>query len=144
MTTDVYDNVEKMKKFKSSFFKWKDYPGNDVRIDGVLSVTYPITNKFGTENVMEVKYSVQATHPITGEVIAKEMTFQNGSNSFVNEMLAYRIGRGDSFRIQRTGSGTTTKYVVSEVKDAKGDTVERDSRTPPAPASNVTPNADEE
>lgn len=112
-----YDALEKMEKFNAKYLTLKD--GESAEIPKVVEVKYPVINKFGN-TCMQLVFEVEATHPITGELVQKELSFTNGSRSFTGRMAEYNVQKGYSFVLSRKGSGTKTEYFLDNVKDADG------------------------
>lgn len=106
---DILNSFIEKKKAESTFLSLED--GESVVIKKLKDIRLVTKVGFGGEekDVLRLKCEVETTEG------SRDKDFDNGTQSFAQELQDKGVGVGSGFILTRTGQQTKTRYTVSEV-----------------------------
>ena len=106
---DVLDDFIAKKKADSTFVSLED--GDSIVVKRLVSIKAGVKAGFDgkPKDVLDFTMEVETSEGI------REKLFQNGTQSFAEEIQKKGVKIGDGFTLTRTGEGPKTRYNISAV-----------------------------
>jgi hypothetical protein len=114
--SDILDDFISKKKADSTFVSLED--GDSIVVKKLLSIKAGVKSGFDgkPKDVLDFQMEVETSEGV------REKLFQNGTQSFAEEIQKKGVKIGDGFTLTRTGEGPKTRYTISAVVSASAAT----------------------
>jgi hypothetical protein len=112
---DPIDSFIKNKKDDSVYLTLED--GESKKVTRLLDIKPIMKTGFGGEEKEVLRFIIDVESEINGQKVTRTKNFDNGTTKFAQQVKEKGVKIGSSFIVTRHGTGTKTRYDISEVSN---------------------------